>query len=136
MTSTPMESGCMLEGPLLTQRVSLRSLSAAKQGVLDRGQTSMGQAFRAAAGSKAAGYIGASMQKDMQFRTAVEDLVKDAGQGNIDSAPPADNGAAARQWYVAPSRGARTRSGRGAASAGTLIASQGQANTSHGLQVA
>ena len=126
----------MSEGPLLTQRVSLRSLSAVKQGALDRGQASTGQAFRAAAGSPAAGYIGASMQKDMQFRTAVEDLVKDVGQGDIDSTYPADTAAAARQWSLAPSRGARTRSGRGAASAGTLTASQGQANTSHGVQVA
>ena len=126
----------MLEGPLLTQRVSLRSLSAMKQGALDRGQASTGQAFRAAAGSKAAGYIGASMQKDMHFSTAVEDLVKDVGQGDIDSTSPADTGAAARQWSLAPSRGAQTRSERGAASAGTLVASQGQANTSYGVQVA
>ena len=126
----------MSEGPLLTQHVSLRSLSAVKQGELERGQASTRQAFRAAAGSKPAGYIGASMQKDIKFRTSVEDLVKDVGQGDTDSTPPADTGAAARQWSLAPTRGARTRSGRGAGSAGTLIASQGQANTSHGVQVA
>ena len=126
----------MSEGPLLMQHVSLRPLSAVKQGAPERGQASTGQAFRAAAGSKEAGYIGASMQKDMQFRTAVEDLVKDVRQGDTDSAPPAETGAVARQWSLAPSRGARTRSGRGAASAGTLIASQGQANTAHGVQVA
>ena len=118
----------------MTQPVSLRSLSALKQGALDMGQASMGQASRATAGSKAGGHISASPQKDMQFRTTMEDL--DIGQGEVDSTRPADTGAAARQWSLASSRGAMTRSGRAAASAGTLIASQGQASTSHGVQVA
>ena len=133
---SPVGSGCMLERALLTRPVSLRTLSALKQGTLDGGQASMRQAVRAAAGSRAAGHIGASTQKDLQFRNALEDMVKDVGQGKFDSTQPTDGGAAARQWSLASAGGPMTRSGRAAASAGTLAASQGQGNTSHGVQVA
>lgn len=121
---------------MLTRPVSLRTVSALKQGALDGGQALMGQAVRAAAGSRASGHIGASTQKDLRFKNAVEDLVKDVGQGDLDFTDPADSGAAARQWSLASSGGPMTRSGRGAASTGALTASQGQANTSHGVQVA
>ena len=136
MASGPVGSGCLLGAPPLTQPVSLRSFSPLKQGVLDKGQASMGQAVRVAAGSKASGHIGVSMQNETQFRSAVEQLDTDVGQDEGDSTPPADAVAAARQWSVAPLRGALTRSGRAATSAGTLMPSQGQANTSHGVQVA